>query len=65
MDAKGRTSRGLINDMSRDSLFENVKINPITGNIAVGNAIRGTSSFHDNDASDFIKMETLGVKPKH
>ena len=51
--------------MSRDSLFENVKINPITGNIAVGNAIRGTSSFHDNDASDFIKMETLGVKPKH
>ena len=52
-------------DISRDSLLDNVKVNPITGNITVGNAIRGTSHFHDNDASDAIDLEMKGIAKKN
>jgi hypothetical protein len=36
--------------------FKNVKVNKITGNIMVGNAVRGTSQYNENEVSDFIKM---------
>lgn len=36
--------------------FSNVKVNKITGNLMVGNAVRGMGQYNENEVSDFIKM---------